>query len=446
NLNPYALTEVTNDITSPLSGANSLLIAVTSTSPANSFVSSSNPLTIQVTGYTTQNSLTTQSATFSSVGASGNLNYYPINGIELNNVTNIQMYLGNHAAVPYPGFTVTVYDWVAGQPYADAKELASLSPIAYPELMYTQAGYNYQKLYPTTPTSPVNVTYTQPGQPQQTFALASVTPSSTGRSEYFNYTISEFPVPGQQTNTDNVVIGITNSSAGITSTPLYYLNATALSPKSPSSLTNNVTYVPSGFTSTTPFNVGQGFVTERGSEVASIGSTSITLDLAKSVDMLQFAVAPSTTTVSKSYKVYGPFGIGQATNIPNVTVANIAASGVTMSSSAHYTITGISNITATPSVSTADEPVLLSNLPTNPLVVLDSNANSASNLILVGSGYVNTLSAQLQKSYNISMTPTTQIDQAYGTNRILIAGYYANQTTAAANAFIQQLYAAAASS
>ena len=44
------------------------------------------------------------------------------------------------------------------------------------------------------------------------------------------------------------------------------------------------------------------------------------------------------------------------------------------------------------------------------------------------------------------MTTTTQIDQAYGTNRILIAGYSADQTTAAANAFIQQLYANAASS
>jgi len=32
--------------------------------------------------------------------------------------------------------------------------------------------------------------------------------------------------------------------------------------------------------------------------------------------------------------------------------------------------------------------------------------------------------------------------QAYG-NKILIAGYYANQTTAAANQFISDLYAAA---
>ncbi|MGC8586653.1 MAG: hypothetical protein ACP5K5_03890, partial [Candidatus Micrarchaeia archaeon] len=173
--------------------------------------------------------------------------------------------------------------------------------------------------------------------------------------------------------------------------------------------------------------------------------TAVTLNLAKSVDMLQFAVAPATATITKVSKTYGPYGIGQATNIPNVSIANVTAS-VKLSSAAKYTITGIGNITATPSISMADEPVLLKNLTTSPLVILDNQPVSASNLILIGSGYVNTLSAQLQKAYNISMTPTTQIDQAYGPNRILIAGYYANQTTAAANAFIQQLYAAAASS
>jgi hypothetical protein len=248
-------------------------------------------------------------------------------------------------------------------------------------------------------------------------------------------------VPDTSSYADSISVGITNSTAGAGATPLYYLNATASS-SSLSALTNNVTYESSKGSS---FNVGQGFVTERGSEVSSISPTSVTLDLAKSVDMLQFAVAPASTTITKTSKIYGPFGIGDATNIPNVSVANITA-GVKLSSTAKYTITGIDNITATPSIATADEPVLLSNLPTNPLVVLYSQANPASNLILIGSGYVNTLSAQLQKAYNITMTPTTQIDQAYGGNRILIAGYYANQTTAAANAFIQQLYAAAASS
>ena len=143
---------------------------------------------------------------------------------------------------------------------------------------------------------------------------------------------------------------------------------------------------------------------------------------------------------------YGPFGIGQTVNMPgvspNVTVARITAS-ITGSASG-YTITGLNNLTATPSVSMATVPVLLKNLTTTPLVVLDSQANPASSLVLIGSGYVNTLSQQLQTSENITFTPTTQIVQAYG-NNIMVAGNTAAQTTAAANQFIADLYAAASS-
>ncbi|MGC8679971.1 MAG: S-layer protein, partial [Candidatus Micrarchaeia archaeon] len=126
-------------------------------------------------------------------------------------------------------------------------------------------------------------------------------------------------------------------------------------------------------------------------------------------------------------------------------IAKVTAN-VSVSKNANYTISGISNIKATPSVTTATEPVLLKNLTTSPLVVLDSQANPNSNLILIGSGYVNSLSKTLQAQENITLTPTSApIMQAYGTDRILIAGYYANQTMAAANNFIEQLYALASS-
>ena len=206
----------------------------------------------------------------------------------------------------------------------------------------------------------------------------------------------------------------------------------------------NMTYIPSGSTSSAAINAQAGFRTERGSKVASITPSTVTIDLAKTVDMLNFAIGPSNSIItSTGSKTIGPFGIGQSvTGFTNLTVAKVNATPV-LSGASTYSITGIGNITATPSVSTATEPVLLNNM-TTPLVVLDSAANPASNLILIGSGYVNALSAQLQSAYNVSMVPTTQIMQAYGTNRVLIAGYYANQTTAAANAFIAQLYAQAA--
>jgi S-layer protein (TIGR01564 family) len=161
--------------------------------------------------------------------------------------------------------------------------------------------------------------------------------------------------------------------------------------------------------------------------------------------MLRFAVGKNTSSsVTSKANVYGGYGIGAVTNLENVSVYNITAN-VTLGTK-NYSISGISNLTATPSINTAIQPTLLKNLSTQPLVVLDSQANPNTNLILIGSGYVNILSQALQKQYNITVTNSTQIVQAEGTNRILIAGYTANQTTAAGNSFIEELYASASSS
>jgi hypothetical protein len=164
--------------------------------------------------------------------------------------------------------------------------------------------------------------------------------------------------------------------------------------------------------------------------------------------MLNFVVSPyNVTAVSKHYKTVGPVGIGQPVpNVQNVTVANVTAN-ISVSDVSGATVTGISNLTAIPSVSNATTPVLLKNLTTSPLVVLNSTANPSSNLILIGSGFVNGLSAQVQAANNVTFTPTSApVLQAFGSNRVLIAGYYANQTTAEANKFIQDLYSSASTS
>jgi maleate cis-trans isomerase len=81
-----------------------------------------------------------------------------------------------------------------------------------------------------------------------------------------------------------------------------------------------------------------------------------------------------------------------------------------------------------------------------PLVVLDNNANSASTLIVIGSKYVNTVAQQIfaqNPSLDSSFGTSSVVLQAFGSNRILVAGYYANQTVQAGNQFIQALLSAA---
>ncbi len=325
--------------------------------------------------------------------------------------------------------------------------LASLNFNSTPQILYAPAsGKVYDQVTPGS-----TATYNQHnGQPTTPFTLAtasSVTFGSGHSNEYFTYTMNELAVPSQVGEQDSVSFGLFNNTGGVTTEPLFILNGTVSGTK------NNVTYTP---TVGAAINANQSFVTERGSKIASIGPQQITFDIAKSVDQLQFVVAPSSASSSNavSYSLQGPYGVGQATNIANVSIGKVTAN-VSVTPGAHFTVTGISNLTATPSVSSADTPVLLKNLsagsPTN-LVVLDSQANAGSTLVLVGSGYVNSLSAQLESALGISITPTSSpVLQAYAANttrgaRVLVAGYTANQTTAEANAFIQDLYSSAASS
>jgi hypothetical protein len=427
-LAPYEFTQTTN---TPSVNDISMTASLGSNSRFYNYIKN-NPVYVNVYGYNGANPVKTTfevqaSGTYPTLTVTPAVSTSAYTSVNSINVTT---------KTAFPDLTLTVNSITPS-----SNTLATLAP-GTSGVLYTSSGLNE--------IGSSSVQYNQQnGGNIQTITLASITPSVTsGVGQYFNVVVPETAV-SSPTYTDALGFGIDNNSNPSSTGTIFNLNYTVGS-ASNGGIGNNVTYYPAvqgtGYSTSNAIRAPNGFRTERGSEVVlPSGGTSLTFQIAKSIDMLQFAVAPSTSTITKSVKTYGPYGIGQATNIPNVTVANITA-GVQVSGSSHYTITGISNITATPSVLTADQPVLLSSLPTAPLVVLDSNANPASNLILVGSGYVNTLSAQLQKAYNISMTPTTQIDQAYGTNRILIAGYYANQTTAAANAFIQQLYAKAASS
>ncbi|MCL5117441.1 MAG: hypothetical protein M1124_01260, partial [Candidatus Marsarchaeota archaeon] len=305
--------------------------------------------------------------------------------------------------------------------------------------------YNNGKLYNLTSTS--NVLYNQyNGQTPESFVLTSTTgPSIAVQGQYFSYSILEYPVPGSTTANDVISFGIANSSVGAGASTVFQLNETNTGSASMGTI-NNLTYTS---TQNNKVNAATGFITERGSVISSIGQSALSINLAKSVDYLSFMVGPESVSAVSVAKQYGPFKVGQSLSsmgLPNATVSKITANV----SASNVVVTGISNLTATPSVSSADQVVLLKNLSTNPLVVLDNaSVNPSSNLVLVGSGYVNALSKQLQSAYNVTdanLNVNSGVVQAYGSNRILVAGYTASQTTAAANQFIEDLYAAAANS
>jgi hypothetical protein len=314
----------------------------------------------------------------------------------------------------------------------------ALAALTYkgPTLEYQVPQHSYY-ITAATPASggSANVLYTGESGAQTTLSLQASTPSSTttGRFQYFTFNVPEITQPATSVPNANVIIGITNQST--TNNPggaLYWLNYTGGN-------SNAVQYESS---QNQIVKAQAGFRTERGSQLASISQTSLTYDMAKSVDTLQFVIGPASSNVTTTTATYGPFGVGAATNLPNVTIANVTAKCVTSGPSV-CNVTGLSNLTATPSVTHATTPVVL-NTATNPIAVLDTNANNASSLIVVGSKYVNSVAAQIfqnQPALDSAFGPTgadSVIVNTYG-NKILVAGYTAQQTVQAGNEFIQQL-------
>lgn len=437
-LTPYALEEDDNAVS--LTGTpdvTNVLLAYTNVNAAN-WVSTTNPITVTVKGWADKTpgaapkaaaAQSSYSVQFTAPAQYKNIPaFYNVTGIQLSRA------LANGIIVMADSYnTLTATDY---GPMAFLQDYVGYTlPAA--GILYQQSGLSYQSI--STGTGGNAILYNNGGTPTS-FTLAKSTTGPSGAkvsSQYFTYTLSEIAIP-TTTTLDMIAIGLNNNTAGVLANPMFIMNYSAVTDQK-----NNATYYNSSGVGN--FNVKPGFRTERGSSYAAVTPTQVTFNLAESQDYLQFAVGPASAgTVSKNFQLFGPYGVGQATNIANVSIGAVNAS-VTVGAGAGVSVTGIDQVQATPSVTSADQAVLLTGLSsTAPLAVLDTSANPSSNLILVGSGYVNSLAQQLQNAYNVTVTPGgAPIVQAYGANRILIAGYYANQTTAASNQFIQQLYAQA---
>ncbi len=441
DLTTYEYTAATNDVVSNslYSSSTNTLVGTFTSSTGAPYVNANVPLTVTVKGYTVQGQQITKSLVFNGLQSNSTSLSTPFK-----NVTNVQF----SRAIPLGANSLTISEeFISGNTVANSVDLGTLSPTT-PKIVYTKSGQNYDAIAGSH-----SVTYNQQnGQASQTFSLASASTPTGNLNEYYSYTMGELPAtPYSTVLTDSLSFGIYNSTAGVGASPLFQLNYSASGTK------NNMTYESS---QNQFIQVPVGFRTEKGSKVASITPTALTVDMAKAVDTLAFAVSTSGGNSSTvTHATVGPFGIGQSLTslgLPNASVSKVTGT-LALGPNATYSITGISNITATPSVSQAISPVLLKNLTTAPIAVLDnaSTLNPASSLVLIGSGYVNSLSEQVQTANNFTASPSMgngsgYIVQAFsGSNgsgaRIYVAGYSAADTTAAANAFIQDLYNNAAS-
>ncbi|MGC8608200.1 MAG: hypothetical protein ACP5L5_11645, partial [Vulcanisaeta sp.] len=317
-----------------------------------------------------------------------------VNGYTVANNTagsNTIQPLFNANVLPYATYTITAMDTqdkinVQNQLTVVPPTALKMAELTYsgPTLTYTQPGTNYNLI-----SSSLIANYSGESGFSTPMKLFAIEPFSFGGpTAYFDFYYPEYDLPTSTSAQSYIVLQITNAS---TTTPpsvgssLYYLNYT------PSLGVSGAISYTSSQSGSSPVKAPASFRTERGSEVGSIMPTQVTYDMAKSVDMLQFVVGPASTTVTTAEHTIGPFSVG-AQALPNVTIANVTANCTFSTTSC--TVNGISNLSATPSVSQAITPVKL-NTAATPLAVLDTNANQASTLIVIGSKYVNSVAAQI---------------------------------------------------
>ncbi|MDE1850156.1 MAG: hypothetical protein KGI00_05535, partial [Candidatus Micrarchaeota archaeon] len=322
------------------------------------WINGANPLTVTVTGYTSNTAASTQSSavtfTSNSANALAALNFYNVTGITLSR------------ALP-ANVIVSVYsnsiNGLAGGPY-NGVILAQLVnvPLNGGAVLYGPlAGQTY---YSASTTAVGNVIYnSQNGQATTTWALSgtgaagyvATTSKNPAQAQYFTFSMNSLAVSTNTAALGAFAFGIVNSSAGVGSSPMFSLNYSASFNSNTVGTARNVTYVPSGETGKTAFNVRAGFKGERGSGPTSISSSTLSFSFAKLPDTLLFTVGlANTTAANTSQKLYGPYGVGQATNLANVTIGKVNATCTGGSgASSSCTVTGLANLTATPSVTQA---------------------------------------------------------------------------------------------
>ena len=190
-----------------------------------------------------------------------------------------------------------------------------------------------------------------------------------------------------------------------------------------------------------------GFITDRGSKFTSIATTSAAFKVAKKVCEGQYFVKTSGTSPSEPIAV-GPLAEGESTVglaggivIKVTQISEDVGTCTAAAGGATCTVTGLDTLTATPSVTSTGIATDI-DTATNKLVVLDSAADRAATLIVVGGNTVNTVADEIIRSSNIDLRTDTVVVRAIGTNRILVAGYSAQDTMTAGDQFVQALIAA----
>lgn len=199
----------------------------------------------------------------------------------------------------------------------------------------------------------------------------------------------------------------------------------------------------SGPTSYTNTAVKQGFITNRGSVISGVSSNAISINYANSLQGVVYTITPSGVNASMANTANYSLTPGQSQGLGNgYSIKLMSVGGASATTGVNSSVNGVSGLTASPATAATVVPL---NTASTPLVEFDSQASTTQPLIVVGGPAVNTVAASLASQGRVSLTtPGDAVVQQIG-NDILVAGYTASDTQAAANALISWMAQNAAS-
>jgi len=187
-----------------------------------------------------------------------------------------------------------------------------------------------------------------------------------------------------------------------------------------------------------------GYTSQRGSIIEARASSSITLKMAKKLGEFQFSLKSpgvnatsgvSTITLSEGGQVTVQDSVVKLTSI-SMTVGACTVAGGNASCTAD---TGTMKAVLDTGAESMEVLVPYKLSATDRLVYLDSDAPTNEKLILVGGQFVNTLTAEALTGSDVQIDkPGVRVVTVIG-NNIVVAGYTADDTQAAAAQFISEL-------
>lgn len=191
-----------------------------------------------------------------------------------------------------------------------------------------------------------------------------------------------------------------------------------------------------------------GYVSQRGSKLVTRDASEIDFKMADKAGELQYYLMSTGSNVSAGTNTYTK-AIGETVSVQDSSIkvadilatpgaCTIAGNAVTCAASK----AGMSAVLDTGETNKSVQ-VVYPFASTDRLVVLDSEAPTAEALICVGGQLVNTVTASAIKNTDVNIdAPGVKVVRESG-NKIIVAGYTAADTTAAANEFIAALLAKA---